>query len=162
MAKTKAAATKKKTAPVKKKTAPKKNVVKKAAAKKDTFVSTHPPKPRTKETLVLIERLRSICLALPEATERVAWGEPTWRIGIGGKMFAMCDTYHHGSPHLSVHLPAPPGAQAQLIDADPARFYRPPYVGGKGWVGIVLDTGPDWDMVASLVGTAYELVRGRA
>ncbi len=119
-------------------------------------VSTHPPKVRTAATLALIDRLRAICVALPDVTEQVAWAEPTWRVG--GKMFAMCDTYHHGSAHLSVHLPAPPGAQAALIDADPARFFRPPYVGGKGWVGVVLDTAPDWEMVASLVRTAHELI----
>lgn len=120
------------------------------------LVSTHPPKVRSAETLALIERLRGVCMALPDVTEQVAWAEPTWRIG--GKIFAMCDTYHHGSGHLSVHIPAPPGAQAQLIDADPARFFRPPYVGHKGWVAIVLDTDPDWEMVGSLVGTAYELI----
>lgn len=128
----------------------------KAKAKAPPRVSTHPPKVRTAATLALIERLRAICVALPDVTEQVAWAEPTWRVG--GKIFAMCDTYHHGSAHLSVHLPAPPGAQAALIDADPARFFRPPYVGGKGWVAVVLDTSPDWEMVAALVRTAYELI----
>lgn len=123
---------------------------------KPVRVSTHPPKVRTPATLALIDRLRAICLALPDATEQIAWGEPTWRAG--GKMFAMCDTYHHGSPHLAVHLPAPPGAQAALIDADPARFFRPPYTGGKGWIAVILDTDPDWAMVASLVETAHGLV----
>ncbi len=127
-----------------------------APAARAPRVSTHPPKVRTAATLALIERLRAICLALPGATEQVAWGEPTWRAG--GKMFAMCDTYHHGSPHLAVHLPAPPGAQAALIETDPARFFRPPYTGGKGWIAIVLDTDPDWAMVASLVETAHGLV----
>jgi predicted DNA-binding protein (MmcQ/YjbR family) len=118
-------------------------------------VSTHPAKHRTPATLALLERLRAICMALPEVTEVVAWGELTWR---RGKIFAMSDTYHHGSAHFSVHLPAPDGAQAALIEADPARFFRPPYTGGKGWIGIVLDTEPDWEMVASLVRTAYDLV----
>jgi predicted DNA-binding protein (MmcQ/YjbR family) len=125
-----------------------------AAAK--PFASTHPPKFRSPGTLALIDRLRAVCLALPHATEQAAWAEPAWRIG--GKIFAICDTYHHGSEHLSVHLPAPPGAQAALIDAAPARFFRPPYVGGRGWVAIVLDTSPDWDMVASLIATAYDLI----
>ncbi len=112
-------------------------------------------KVRTEETLALIERLRRICQALPAVTEQIAWGEPTWR---NPKIFAMTDTYHHGSPHLSVHLPAPPGVQEALIDSDPERFFRPPYTGGKGWVGVVLDTRPDWEMVASLVRTAYDLM----
>ena len=129
----------------------------KAKAKaKPPLVSTHPPKVRTAATLALIDRLRATCLALPDVTEVLAWGEPTWRVG--GKLFAMCDTYHHGSPHLSVHLAAPAGAQAALIDTDPARFYRPPYVGGRGWIAVVLDTEPDWEMVASLVATARDLI----
>lgn len=128
-----------------------------AARKKPARVSTHPPKHRSAETLALIERLRAACM-MPGVVEQIAWGEPTWRVG--GKMFAMCDTYHHGSPHLSVHLAAPPGAQEALIDTDPARFYRPPYTGGKGWVGVVLDTGPDWEMVASLARTARDFIAG--
>lgn len=122
-------------------------------------VSTHPAKHRSAATLALIDRLRAICMKLPGVVEQVAWGEPTWRVG--GRIFAMCDTYHHGSPHLSVHLAAPAGAQAALIDADPARFFRPPYTGGKGWVGVVLDTRPAWDMVASLVATAHEHIATR-
>ncbi len=118
-------------------------------------VSTHPPKHRSPETLALLERLRAICMALPDVTEVVAWGELTWR---RGKIFAMSDTYHHGSAHFAVHLPAPPDAQAALIDADPARFFRPPYTGSKGWIGVVLDTDPVWDMVAALVQTAYDLM----
>ena len=126
-----------------------------AGKRKAARVSTHPAKKRTPETLALLERLRAICMALPDVTEVVAWGEMTWR---KGKIFAMSDTYHHGSAHFSVHLPAPSGAQVALIDADPERFFRPPYTGGKGWIGVVLDTGPDWDMVASLVRNAYDLV----
>jgi predicted DNA-binding protein (MmcQ/YjbR family) len=128
----------------------------KKASSKPAYVSKHPPKQRTRRTLALIERLRKICLALPDATEQVAWGEPTWRIG--GRIFAQCDTYHHGSQHLSVHLPAPMGAQEALIESDPERFYRPPYVGGRGWVAVVLDTEPDWDMVGALVRNAYDLI----
>lgn len=140
-------------------TRPTRTATPKAKPARPARVSTHPPKVRTAATLALIERLRAICVALPDVTEQVAWAEPTWRVG--GKMFAMCDTYHHGSAHLSVHLPAPPGAQAALIDADPARFFRPPYVGSKGWVAVVLDTEPDWEMVAALVRTAYELIAPR-
>ena len=93
-------------------------------------------------------------MALPEANERVSHGEPTWFAG-KGKVFAMLDNHHHGSTHLSVWLPQPIGAQEGLIDADPERFFRPPYVGVSGWVGVVLDTKPDWGMVAGLVRDAY-------
>jgi predicted DNA-binding protein (MmcQ/YjbR family) len=123
-------------------------------------VSTHPPKQRTAATLKLIEKLRRICMELPEVTEQVAWGEPTWRVR--GKMFAMTDSYHHGSPHLSVHLAAAPGAQEALIESNPERFFRPPYTGAKGWVAVVLDTRPNWAMVASLVATAHDFIAAGA
>jgi hypothetical protein len=103
----------------------------------------------------VVERLRKICLALPEANERLSHGEPTWFAG-KGKVFAMLDDHHHGAEHVSVWLPQPPGIQQMLIDADPERFFRPPYVGPSGWVGVVLDRGPpDWSMVAELVREAY-------
>jgi predicted DNA-binding protein (MmcQ/YjbR family) len=108
----------------------------------------------------LLERLRKVCLALPEANERVSHGEPTWFAG-KGKVFAMLDDHHHGAAHLSVWLPQPPGVQESLIEADSARFFRPPYVGPSGWVGVVLDTSPDWNMVASLVRDAYMHVASR-
>jgi predicted DNA-binding protein (MmcQ/YjbR family) len=103
-----------------------------------------------------LSRLRAICLALPEAAERTSHGEPTWFAG-KGKVFAMLDDHHHGAPHLSVWLPAG-GAQQALIESDPKRFFRPPYVGSSGWVGVVLDTRPDWAVVAWLVEQAYRLV----
>lgn len=102
----------------------------------------------------LVERLRAICLLLPEATEKLSHGEPTWFAG-KGKVFAMLDDHHHGGEHLSVWLPQPPGAQEALINRDPKRFFRPAYVGPSGWIGVVLDTKPDWDMVAGLVREAY-------
>jgi predicted DNA-binding protein (MmcQ/YjbR family) len=102
----------------------------------------------------LTERLRKICLALPETNEKVSHGELTWFAG-KGKVFAMLDSHHHGAAHLSVWLPQPVGAQEGLIEADPERFFRPPYVGPSGWVGVVLDTKPNWDMVAELVRDAY-------
>lgn len=147
----------------KKKAAAKKPAAKKRAAKKAKapFVSKHPPKPRTAQMLQLIDRFRKICLALPDATERVAWGEPTFRIGEGGRLFAMCDSRRDGDPQMSVHLPAPLGAQESLIDSNPERFYRPAYVGSKGWVGVVLDAKTDWKMVAALVETAYGMVASR-
>ena len=101
-----------------------------------------------------IERLRKICLALPEANERLSHGEPTWFAG-KGKVFAMLDNHHHGAEHLAVWLPMPRGAQESLIEADPDRFFRPPYVGPSGWVGIVLDRRPDWNGVAALVRDAF-------
>jgi predicted DNA-binding protein (MmcQ/YjbR family) len=104
-----------------------------------------------------LARLRAICMALPEANERISHGEPTWFAG-KGKVFAMLDNHHHGGAHLSVWLPAAAGAQEALIDSDSRRYFRPPYVGSSGWVGVVLDTRPDWAVVAWLVEQAYRSV----
>jgi hypothetical protein len=110
---------------------------------------THPRRVRTRSSERIIARLRKICLALPEATEKEAWAEPTWRVK--GKMFAQMDDYHHGSPHCAVWLPSSLEAQEALVAADPAHFFRPPYVGHKGWVVVVLDR----KLVAELVRDAY-------
>lgn len=99
-------------------------------------------------------RIRAICLALPEAVEKASHGEPTWFAG-RGKVFATFDDHHHRAAHASVWLPLPLGAQEALVDEDPARFFRPPYVGTRGWVGVVLDDGPDWARVARLVREGY-------
>jgi predicted DNA-binding protein (MmcQ/YjbR family) len=103
-----------------------------------------------------LDRLRAICLALPEATEKIAWGEPTWRVR--GKLFAQLDDHHHGAEHLAVWLPAPLGEQEAMIFTDPARFFRPPYVGPRGWVGVRIDGQVDWSVVSRLVTQAYGLV----
>jgi predicted DNA-binding protein (MmcQ/YjbR family) len=124
------------------------------------LVSKHPPKSRTREMLTLIDALRHVCLALPDTTEQEAWAEPTFRVG--GRMFAMCHSDRAGEPQLSVRVAAALGAQEALVESDPRRFYRPPYVGSKGWVGIVLDADIDWKMVASLVKTAHGLIASRS
>ena len=105
----------------------------------------------------LLARLRAICLALPEAQEKISHGEPTWFAG-KGKVFAMFDNHHHDAPHASVWLPAPPGMQEALIEADPQRYWRPPYLGHRGWIAVVLDTRPDWGVVAGLVAQGFRLV----
>src|SRR5262249_10464440 len=106
-----------------------------------------------------VAKLRAICLALPDATEKIAWSEPTWRVR--GKLFAQLDNHHHGADHLAVWLPAPLGEQEAMIFTDPARFFRPPYVGHRGWVGVRIDRRPDWTVVAKLVRQAYGLVASR-
>src|SRR5512138_1140508 len=124
------------------------------AAKRTT---SHPVMRRSPAEERLTDRVRKICLALPEANEKLSHGEPTWFAG-KGKVFAMLDSHHHGSPHLAVWLPHPLGAQEALIEADPARFFRPPYVGPSGWVGVILDTKPDWQMVQRMVRDAFAFV----
>ncbi len=118
---------------------------------------SHPVRRLSAKERQIVERLRGICMALPDANERLSHGEPTWFAG-RGKAFAMLDGHHHDSPHLSVWLPQSLDAQEALIAADPERYFRPPYVGGKGWVGVVIDTKPDWNVVAGLVREAYQRV----
>ena len=99
-----------------------------------------------------LDRFRDLCLALPQATEKEAWGDPTFRVR--DRIFAMVKT---GDGRLSVWCKAPEGAQEMLIEADPARFFRPPYVGHKGWIGIRLDDGPDWEEIAARVKSSFRL-----
>ena len=119
----------------------------------------HPVRPISKRDAATVVRLRALCMAFPEANERVSHGEPTWFAG-KGKVFAMLDNHHHGSGHLSVWLPMPPGVQEELVGADPARCFRPPYVGPAGWIGVVLDTRPDWELVTKLLREAFLHVAG--
>jgi len=110
---------------------------------------------KSRAELKAIDRVRRICLALPEATEKLAWGEPTFR---AGKIFAMMDTHHHGADHVAVLLPAAFGVQETLVGADPARFFVPPYVGVHGWIGARIDRSPEWGVIESLVKDAYRLI----
>ncbi len=82
-----------------------------------------------------IERVRRICLALPGASEKLSHGEPTFFVK---KVFAMCSNNHHHDGRIAVVIPAAVGIQEMLIKTSPKKFYRPPYVGSSGWVGIEL------------------------
>ena len=113
----------------------------------------------TRQEAARVERLRALCLSFPEAVEKRSHGEPTWFAGTG-KVFAMLDDHHHGAPHLGVWLPQPPGVQHALLDTGDARFFKPPYVGVKGWVGVTLEAPVDWDLVHRLVREAYVHVAG--
>jgi hypothetical protein len=105
-----------------------------------------------------LERMRAICLALPEASERLSHGEPTWFVR-EKKVFANMDSYHHNSDRYGFWCAAPPGAQEVMVANGPERFFRPPYVGHRGWLGVRLDTPEvDWDEVAFLVAQSYRLV----
>lgn len=104
-----------------------------------------------------LPKLRRICLALPDATERISHGEPTW-FARNKKSFAMYSNHHHDD-RLAFVCAAPDGAQETLIKLRPERFYRPPYVGYRGWIGVYLDTpGIDWGELKELVTEAYGTV----
>ena len=105
----------------------------------------------------VLERVRRLCLAMPEATERPSHGEPTWFVR-DKKVFVMYADHHHDDV-LGFWCAAPPGAQEALVAERPDRFYRPPYVGHRGWLGVRLDVaGPDWDEIAEIVTDAYRQV----
>ena len=95
-----------------------------------------------------VERVRKICLAMPETWEKISHGEPTFFVR--KRVFAMCSTNHHNDGHFAVVIPAAIGIQAALIEANPKKFYRPPYVGGAGWVGIELPRVKDKELAMHL------------
>jgi hypothetical protein len=103
-------------------------------------------------------RLRKICLALPEAHEVEAWGEPTFRVR--NKLFAMyaSASNHHGAGRHAVWCKAAAGNQQVMVHARPDRFFVPPYVGPSGWVGVFLDVDTDWSEIAELMRDSYVLV----
>lgn len=101
-------------------------------------------------------RVRRLCSGLPEVTERVSHGEPAWFVR-DKKMFVMYADRHHDD-RLGFWCAAPPGAAEALIAAEPDRFFRPPYVGHRGWLGVYLDVDVDWGEVAEVVSEAFRTV----
>lgn len=101
-----------------------------------------------------IARLRKLCLALPEAEERETWETPTFRIR--GKIFCMAVR-----EPPAIWLKAPRGSQEVLVEAAPDRFFRPPYLGHKGWIGMHLAVAQDWAEVEALVRRSFSLVAPR-
>ena len=95
-----------------------------------------------------LERVRRVCMALPETTEKISHGEPTFFVR--KKVFAMCSTNHHNDGHFAVVIPAAIGIQAALIAAEPEKFYKPPYVGGRGWIGVELEQVNDKELALHL------------
>jgi hypothetical protein len=105
-----------------------------------------------------LARLRATCTRFPEVTERLSHGAPTWFVRDKSVFVTLWEHGHHGveTPHL--WCAAPPGAQTELVAADPERFFRPPYVGGRGWLGMLLDGTVDWVEVAELCEDAYRVI----
>lgn len=99
------------------------------------------------------DRVRRLCLALPEASGKISHGRPSFRVR--DRTFAMYMDNHHGDGRIAVWLKAAPGVQEILVGADPRRFFVPPYVGPSGWIGVRVDLDPDWDEVATHVREAH-------
>jgi hypothetical protein len=108
--------------------------------------------------MALVDHMRKICLALPEVTERPSHGTPTWFVRDKKTFVQLWDRGHHGDDFPHLWCAAPPGAQEAMIEAEPDRFFRPPYVGGRGWLGVRLDVDLDWDEIAGICEDAYRVV----
>jgi hypothetical protein len=91
-----------------------------------------------------VRRVRRLCAALPETTEKLSHGEPTFFVG--KKVYAMFANNHHNDGHIAVWIPVPPGLQVTLLKTEPDKFFMPPYVGVRGWVGIELDAVSDEEL----------------
>ena len=112
-----------------------------------------PTDPRT------TERIRALAMAQPGATEKLSHGEAAWFVR--GLQFATMSDHHHDG-RLAVWLAASAGRQESLVETDPTRFFRPPYVGHRGWVGVYLDVATvDWDEMAALVADAHASIAER-
>jgi hypothetical protein len=104
--------------------------------------------------------VRATCLALPETSERLSHGSPSFFVK-GKRCFVMCLDDHHGDGRLAIWCAAPEGMQEALVGGDPERYFVPPYVGHRGWVGVRLDRGLDDDAVGGAIEDAYDTVAAR-
>ena len=104
-------------------------------------------------TAVSVNRVREICLALPEAVERPFGGHTSPAFRVRDKLFVMVS-----EDHTSMTFKGAPGVQEALVGDDPERFYVPPYVGSRGWVGARLDIDQDWTELAELLRDSYRLI----
>ena len=102
-----------------------------------------------------MRRVRRLCSALPQTTEKLSHGEPTFFVG--KKVYAMFANNHHNDGHIAVWLPVARGLQATLIKTEPSKFFMPPYVGVRGWVGVELDRIGDEEL-APLLSEAWQLI----
>jgi hypothetical protein len=107
---------------------------------------------------VELDRLRAICMAFPEVTERLSHGAPTWFVRDTKVFVTFWVSGHHDDDFPHLWCAAPPGAQQELIAANPEQFFRPPYVGHRGWLGVRLDRDPDWTEIAELCEDAYRVI----
>jgi len=102
----------------------------------------------------ILARIREICLALPETSEQLSHGAPTFFVR-RKRAFVMVLTNHHGDGRFAVWCAAPGGLQGMFVAADPDRFFVPPYVGHRGWLGLRLDRGLNWNEIAGILEDAY-------
>ena len=107
-----------------------------------------------------LDRLRALCLRHANVTERLSHGEPTWFVRDKKTFVTYAD--HHHDDRLAFWCAAPAGAQEAMVGTDPHRYFRPAYVGVRGWLGVYLDIPDlDWDEIADIVGDAYDQVANK-
>ena len=104
-----------------------------------------------------LKRLRAVCLAFPEVSERFSHSAPSFFIR-EKKTLCMFVDDHHGDGILGIWCPAFPGVQEEMVAAEPDRFFRPPYVGPSGWLGVRLDRDVDWEEVRLILTDSYRKV----
>ena len=106
-----------------------------------------------------LDRVRKICLALPETAERPSHGEPAWFVR--EKLFATWENHHHGDPMVGLWVKGADGLQQILVSNEPERYYRPKYVGHKGWIGVNMEpegrAGVDWPQVEDLIRESWRM-----
>jgi hypothetical protein len=105
-----------------------------------------------------LDRVRAICLGLPAVSERPSHGAPTWFVRNKQSFVTFWVDGHHDLHFPHLWCAAPPGTQQDLVETEPERFFRPPYVGARGWLGVRLDRDVDWDEVAAICVEAYRTV----
>src|SRR5436190_2231719 len=110
--------------------------------------------PAKRERDKVLAKLREICLAFPETSERLSHGAPTFFVR-GKRAFLMVLTNHHGDGRFAIWCAAPNGMQKLLVDADPDKFFVPPYVGHRGWLGVRLDRGVELEELTGVAEDAY-------
>lgn len=111
------------------------------------------PRPRPQRAAGPLARVRKLCLALPDTTEKIAWGAPTFRVK--GKIFVMYADNHHKDGRVAIWCMAPAGAQKTFVAADPEHFFVPPYVGPYGWLGVRLDRKLSWSVTGDIIEEAW-------
>ncbi len=106
-----------------------------------------------------LEQVRAICLALPEAQELPAGHHAGFEVR--GKRFALFLDDHHGDGRLALWCKAAPGFQDELVRSDPERYFVPPYLGPRGWIGVRLESDPPWPFIAELILDSYRMLAPR-
>ncbi len=109
----------------------------------------------------MLDRIRAICSALPEVTERPSHGAPTWFVRDRKSFVTLWEHGHHDDTFPHLWCAGLPGAQEELVGSAPDRYFRPPYVGHRGWIGVRLDHVVDWAEIAEICTDAYRAVAPR-